>query len=92
MTKEQANRRHWRSALTLTLVLLAIWLIAGPVLSILLAGWLNQWSVGGVPLGFWMAQQGSIVVFVVLILVYAVAMNALERRYRRDRENEGAGQ
>ena len=92
MTKEQAARRYWRSTLTLTLILLLIWALAGIGGGILFAGWLNQFDLGGVPLGFWMAQQGSIVIFVVLILVYAVAMNALERRYRRDLVNGEAGQ
>ena len=36
-----------------------------------------------VPLGFWFAQQGAIVVFVVLVLVYAIAMDRIERRLAR---------
>ena len=79
-----ATRRYWRSTLTLTGVLLAIWALAGIGGGILFAEFLNQWAIAGIPLGFWMAQQGSILVFVCLILTYALAMGVLERRYRRD--------
>ena len=48
-----------------------------------MADWLDQWMLPGTtyPLGFWFAQQGSIYVFVVLIVVYVVAMNRLDHRY-----------
>jgi putative solute:sodium symporter small subunit len=48
-----------------------------------MADWLDQWTLPGTtyPLGFWCAQQGSIYVFVLLILVYVVAMNRLDRRF-----------
>ena len=80
----QAQRRHWRSVLVLTVTLLTIWFIAGPVLGILLADRLNTVMLGGFPLGFWFAQQGSIIIFLLLIAIYAVAMNRLDRRYRRE--------
>jgi len=37
--------------------------------------------IGGFPLGFWFAQQGSIYVFIVLILVYARLMARLDKKY-----------
>lgn len=40
------------------------------------------------PLGFWLAQQGSIYVFLLLILVYAVRMDALDRRYASRDQNQ----
>jgi putative solute:sodium symporter small subunit len=71
-THDGARRgAYWRAVLRRTVLLLAIWFIAGPVLSILLAERLNRLALGGMPLGFWMAQQGAIYVFVVLIFVYA---------------------
>ena len=84
-----AVRRHWRRVLTLTGVLLVAWFVAGPVLGILAAEPLNRLRLGGVPLGFWFAQQGSIILFVLIILVYALAMNSLEKRFRRERDAEG---
>lgn len=47
----------------------------------LLADWLNNFSIGGYPLGFWFAQQGSIYVFLVIIFFYAWRMNKLDREY-----------
>ncbi|MGM0682458.1 MAG: DUF4212 domain-containing protein, partial [Thermodesulfobacteriota bacterium] len=40
--------------------------------------------IGGFPLGFWFAQQGSIYVFVVLIFVYCFIMNRLDKEYDVD--------
>ena len=65
----------------LTLALLAVWALASFGAGILFRSFLDQFSLGGAPLGFWMAQQGSILVFVALIVVYCIAMTRLERRY-----------
>jgi putative solute:sodium symporter small subunit len=74
-------------------VLLLIWAVVGLGAGVLFADFLNQWSLGGYPLGFWFAQQGSIIVFVVLILVYAVMMNRLDREHHveveREQQNQG---
>ena len=64
-------------------VLLTIWAAAGLGCGVLFADRLNQYRLGGYPLGFWFAQQGSILTFVVLILVYAAVMNAVDRHFRR---------
>ena len=66
------------------MVLLAIWAFVSLGCSILLADWLNQFHIGGFPLGFWFAQQGSIVVFLALILIYALLLNALDRKHHRE--------
>ena len=47
---------------------------------------LNNIKLGGFPLGFWFAQQGSIYVFVVLIFVYMKWMNDLDKKYDFDEE------
>ena len=83
MTKNEAARLHWRATIKLTLVLLGIWAAVGLGAGVLLADVLNRFSLGGYPLGFWFAQQGSILVFVLLILVYALGMGAIDRTYRR---------
>ncbi|NRA96500.1 MAG: DUF4212 domain-containing protein, partial [Planctomycetes bacterium] len=57
---------------------------------VLFADSLNEVEVGGFKLGFWFAQQGSIIVFVLLILIYALGMNRLDRRYRDEAESDGA--
>lgn len=73
------RQTYWRTQLTRTVALLAVWFVVGYVFSIFLVEPLNSVSIGGVPLGFWMAQQGSIMIFVVLILIYAVSAGRLDR-------------
>jgi putative solute:sodium symporter small subunit len=72
---DQAIADYWRRNVRLKVILLTIWAVVSIVLSILMINVLNEASVGGFPLGFWMAQQGSIFVFVVLIFVYAKTMD-----------------
>lgn len=74
-------RAYWRKNLRFTLSLLAIWVVAGYVLAILLAPVLNRVTFLGGPLGFWFAQNGAIYTFWILILVYAVGMNRLDREF-----------
>jgi putative solute:sodium symporter small subunit len=76
------RRRYWRENLRMLAALLVVWFAVSFGCGILLVEPLNQFSVGGFPLGFWFAQQGSIYVFIVLILVYALWMDRLDRRYR----------
>ena len=76
---------YWRTNLRLMIGLLIVWAFAGLGCGILWADFLNQWSLFGTgyPLGFWFAQQGSILIFVLLILIYAVTMNRLDRRLKQ---------
>ena len=69
----------WRRSLRLIAILLAVWFTASLGLGVLLAEPLNRIWMGGFPLGFWFAQQGSILIFVVLLIVNAVAMDRIER-------------
>ena len=75
---------YWKANLRLMGILLAIWFVVSFGFGILLRPWLDQFSLGGAPLGFWFAQQGSIFVFVVLIFYYSHAMDKLEKRFKAD--------
>ena len=78
----------------LTLALLVIWASAGLGCGVLFADALNEFTFLGFPLGFWFAQQGAILTFVILILVYALAMARLDRRLKAELqaiENEESG-
>ena len=72
---------HWRDNLRVMALLLAVWFVVSFGFGILLVEPLNRFRLGGFPLGFWFAQQGSIYVFVVLILIYAVWMDRVDRRH-----------
>jgi putative solute:sodium symporter small subunit len=75
---------YWRDNLRILAILLSVWFAVSFGLGILLVEPLNAFRLGGFPLGFWFAQQGSIYVFIVLVLVYAVWMDRLERRIDRE--------
>ncbi len=77
---DRAARSYWRANLRLLLSLLVVWFVSSFGLGILWVRPLNEFQLGGFPLGFWFAQQGAIVIFVVLVLIYAVWMDRLERR------------
>ena len=73
-------RRYWCKNITLVLILLTVWFLVSLGSGILFRDWLdlNFPKVGNAPFGFWMAQQGSIICFVILLLIYKVLMNRLE--------------
>lgn len=74
-------RLYWRRTVRRILLLLAIWLVAGPLMSILFVERLNEFSIGSVPFGFWMAQQGAIYVFVVLIFLNSWLADRVDREF-----------
>lgn len=72
---------YWSATLRLTVSLLVIWFVVSFGAGILFRDVLDNFSIGGAPLGFWFAQQGAIYVFVVLIFYYCFAMARLERKF-----------
>lgn len=74
-------RAYWRRTLRRILLLLAVWALVGPVMSIVLVEWLNRFEIAGVPFGFWMGQQGSIYVFVILIFLNAWLADRQDREF-----------
>lgn len=72
---------YWKRNLRLTVSLLAIWFIVGYVLAIILAPALNNFTFMNTPLGFWIAHNGAIYVFVLLILIYALRMNRMDEEF-----------
>ncbi|MCI4660782.1 MAG: DUF4212 domain-containing protein [Neomegalonema sp.] len=77
---------YWSANIRLVLVCLVIWAIVSFGFGILLRPALSGIEIGGTDLGFWFAQQGSILVFLGLIFFYAWRMNALDREYGVDEE------
>ncbi|MFK7787878.1 MAG: DUF4212 domain-containing protein [Phycisphaeraceae bacterium] len=82
----EALKRYWRANVTIMSVLLTIWAIVGLGCGILFADVLNQFKLGGYPVGFWFAQQGSIMVFVLIILTYCILLNRLDNKHHDELE------
>jgi putative solute:sodium symporter small subunit len=80
MQLTEKHREYWSKNLKITFTLLAIWFVTSFVQT-WYARELNEITLIGFPFGFYMAAQGSLIIFVVLIWVYAIYMNKLDRRY-----------
>ena len=65
----------------MTAWLLAVWFVVTYIISGIMASWLNQFTVLGFPMGYYMAAQGSLAIFVIEIAVYAKLMNAKDEEY-----------
>jgi putative solute:sodium symporter small subunit len=86
MTSKNANS-YWKSNLKIVSSLLCVWFIVSFGAGILFVDALDTIRFGGFKLGFWMAQQGSILVFVVLILVYIRLMDKLDSQYNEAQQD-----
>ena len=82
--EDPRHARYWRTNTRLVGALLVVWFLVSYGAGILLVEPLNQLHLGGFPLGFWFSQQGSIFVFVVLILVYCLVMDRADASLRDD--------
>jgi putative solute:sodium symporter small subunit len=79
---------YWRKNVLLTIILLAIWAFVGLGCGVLFADRLNNYKLFGTgyPLGFWFAQQGSIIAFVIIVLVYCILMNRMDTKHHEELE------
>ncbi len=74
-------KAYWSATKRLTVSLLIIWFTVSYGAGILFRDQLDNFSIGGAPLGFWFAQNGAIYVFVALIFYYCRAMTKLEKKF-----------
>ena len=74
---------YWKKNIICVLSLLVVWFLVSYGCGILWADKLDEMRTpgGGVKLGFWFAQQGSIFVFVALIAFYVWYMNKLDAKF-----------
>jgi len=86
MADKHSSNAYWAANISVIYKCLAIWAIVSYGFGILLRPLLSGIPIGGTDLGFWFAQQGSIVVFIALIFYYAAYMNRLDREYGVDEE------
>ena len=75
------QKAYWNENLVYIIVLLSIWFFVSFVCGIMAVDQLDTMKIAGFPLGFWFANQGSIITFVVLIWVYVWLMNRLDVKY-----------
>ena len=85
----EESRLYWAANKKLIVQLLSVWAFVAFGCSILFVETLNKIQFFGVPFGFWMAQQGSIYVFIILIVVYAKRMDTIDHKFHKDDEGEG---
>jgi len=82
----EGAQAYWKRNVRLLLILLSVWFLVSFGFGILFVDTLNQIQIGGFKLGFWFAQQGSQYVFIILIFIYVVKMNRLDREFKFDEE------
>ena len=75
------SKEYWKENVKYLVILLLIWFAVSFGAGILFVDQLNAFKIGGLPLGFWFAQQGGIYAFVILIFVYMRLMNKLDHKY-----------
>lgn len=80
MSQEDKNS-YWKANIQLIIKLLVVWFIVSFGAGIIFVDQLDTIKVGGYPLGFWFAEQGSIYVFLLLIIIYTITMNKLDKKY-----------
>ena len=83
---EQQARAYWQENIRTIMQLLGVWFIVSYGFGVLFVDLLDTIAIGGFKLGFWFAQQGSIIVFIVLIFNYARYMNKLDREHGVDEQ------
>jgi len=78
---DDKSHAYWSATISLLRNILIVWFLVSFVAGILLAPMLNSIKLGGYPLGFWFAQQGSIYIFIIQIFYYAKRMNDIDRQF-----------
>jgi len=84
MELSENAKAYWRANVKLLIQCLIVWFIVSFGFGILLVDVLNNFSLGGYPLGFWFAQQGSIYTFIGIIFYYVYKMNKFDKEFDVD--------
>ena len=79
--KEAKDKTYWFETLKLLGIILGVWFVISFGASIVFVEALNKINLGGYPLGFWFAQQGSIYIYVLLIFIYIYFIGKLDKKY-----------
>lgn len=84
---EKRDDTYWQLTSRLTLWLLLIWFVV-TFTAIFFARQLADYTLFGWPISFFMAAQGSVLLYVTIVGVYALWMRRLDKQYEQDRDDE----
>ena len=82
----KTNISYWNANLIIVIFLLSIWFLSSFGAGILFSDYLDNFQIGGFKLGFWFSQQGSIIRFVFIIVLYCFLMNKLDKKYNSEED------
>ena len=87
--KQKKRNSYWNKNLKIMSLLLFCWFFFSLGCGVLWVDFMNQWTIPGTgfKLGFWFAQQGSILAFVIIVLIYALLMNRVDKAESRYNTN-----
>ncbi len=86
MSEKKSTDDYWKANIQIITICMVIWALVSFGFAIILRPLLAGIPVGGTDLGFWFAQQGSILTFIVLIFYYTWYMNRLDREFGVEEE------
>lgn len=78
---DKSAEQYWKRVLGLVRNILIVWFLISYGAGIIFSSALDSIKLGGYPLGFWFAQQGSIYIFVFLIFFYAKMMGKIDKEF-----------
>jgi len=81
LSDESNNNEYWAANIRLVKGCMVVWALVSFGFGIVLRPLLSGITIGGTDLGFWFAQQGSILVFLAIIFFYAWRMNSLDKKF-----------
>ena len=85
MSNKRSNiDQYWKKNIQTVSILLVFWFLASFGFGIIFADNLDEISFFGFKLGFWFAQQGSILIFVAIIFIYISSMKKLDQEFKED--------
>lgn len=90
-TLSEANlQSYWRANIRVLTILISLWAFVSFGCGVLLGDWLDQFHIGGFPLGFWFTQQGTMLCFIAIIFAYHIWMKRIERTHGVDDDTDTA--
>ncbi len=87
-----SHSAYWKANVRLLVLLMVIWFAVSFGAGIVFREFLDQFMIGGYPLGFWFAQQGSIYVFIALIVFYSWRIHRIERHFGVDDDADASSE